>query len=155
MCQMRDIVGRIRVTQRRRHQRDASFGAPRAAHAADGVFVYLDVMAGPRYLAGQGFKEYRYDPSTGLTFDPSVVSHTCLYLPACIFSVSYTSPIPAASYLPSTQYLALNCPLNSWTLQLDLYPRQSVEAVRRKCFVILLLSVSSALYRGVSLVDPL
>ena len=152
---MRDIVGRIRVTQRRRHQRDASFGAPRAAHVADGLFVYLDVVAGPRYLAGQGFKEYRCDPSTGLTFDPSVVSHTCLYLPACIFSVSCTSPVPAASYLPSTQYLALNCPLNSWTLQLDLYPRQSVEAVRRKRFVILSLSVSSALYRGVSSVDPL
>src|SRR5437667_11332491 len=96
---MRDIVERIRVRQRRRHRRDASFGAPRAAHVADGLFVYLDVVAGPRYLAGQGFKEYRYNPSTGLTFDPSIVSHTCLYLPAYIFSVSCTSPIPIASYL--------------------------------------------------------
>ena len=121
---------------------------------ASGI-LYLETVAEPLDWPGQGFKEYRCDPSTGLTFDPSVVSHTCLYLPACIYPVSCTSPVPAASYLPSTQYLALNCPLNSWTLQLDLYPRQSVEAVRRKCFVILLLSVSSALYCGVSLVDLL
>src|SRR5438034_9902055 len=51
---------------------------------ASGI-LYLETVAEPLDWPGQGFKEYRCDPSTGLTFDPSVVSHTCLYLPACIF----------------------------------------------------------------------
>ena len=79
---------------------------------ASGI-LYLETVAEPLDWPGQGFKEYRCDPSTGLTFDPLVVSHTRLYLPACIFLVSCMSPIPVALYLPSTQYLALNCSLNS------------------------------------------
>src|SRR5216117_1193415 len=74
---------------------------------ASGI-LYLETVAEPLDWPGQGFKEYRCDPSTGLTFDPSVVSHTCLYLPACIFSVSCTSPVPTCS-LVSAEY-PIPCP---------------------------------------------
>src|SRR5204863_16927 len=49
-------------------------------------------------------KEYRRDPSTRLTVEPSVIPATCLHLCACIPSACWTGPVPPVAYLPRSRY---------------------------------------------------
>src|SRR5207247_9527571 len=71
---------------------------------ASGI-LYLETVAEPLDWPSQGFKEYRYDQSTRLTFDASVISHICLYFPTYIFSVSCSSTITISLYIHSIHLL--------------------------------------------------